>query len=297
MKRFAIIGVGGYVAPRHLRAIKDTGNILVAAMDTHDSVGILDSFFPDANFFTEFERFERFLNKLKNEGRGIDYLVVCTPNYLHDSHVRFGLKLGADVICEKPLALNPHNVKAIRQIEGETQRQVFTILQLRLQPILVQLKERLSHDEEVHQVRLNYITPRGKWYQYSWKGDKSKSGGLATNIGIHLFDILIWLFGNVRKIALTQNEFNKMSGQFELDHAHVSWYLSIDVADMPKGLRQRSYRALEIDGERISLDHGFEDLHTQSYQQILAGKGFTSAETLQSIDVVSKLREMSGKEE
>lgn len=289
MKRFAIIGVAGYVAPRHLKAIKETGNILVAAMDKSDSVGILDQYFPEAAFFTEFERFERYLAKLKNEDQGIDYLVVCTPNYLHDSHVRFGLRLGADVICEKPLVLNPHNIQALEEEEKSTGKKVFTILQLRLQPVLQELKQRLSSSGQKHQVQLKYITPRGKWYQYSWKGDVSKSGGLATNIGIHLFDLLIWLFGNVTNSSLSNKSDTKMSGHLSLEKAEVDWMLSIDKKDLIDDTLS-SYRLLEIDGEKIEFDNGFSDLHTKSYEEILSGNGFDIDTIKKSIDIVSRWR-------
>lgn len=289
MKRFAIIGVAGYVAPRHLKAIKETGNILVAAMDKSDSVGILDQYFPEAAFFTEFERFERYLAKLKNEGQGIDYFVVCTPNYLHDSHVRFGLRLGADVICEKPLVLNPHNIQALEEEEKNTGKKVFTILQLRLQPVLQELKQRLSSSGQKHQVQLKYITPRGKWYQYSWKGDVSKSGGLTTNIGIHLFDLLIWLFGNVTNSSLSNKSDTKMSGHLSLEKAEVDWMLSIDKKDLIDDTLS-SYRLLEIDGEKIEFDNGFSDLHTKSYEEILSGNGFDIDTIKKSIDIVSRWR-------
>lgn len=289
MKRFAIIGVAGYVAPRHLKAIKETGNILVAAMDKSDSVGILDQYFPEAAFFTEFERFERYLAKLKNESQGIDYFVVCTPNYLHDSHVRFGLRLGADVICEKPLVLNPHNIQALEEEEKNTGKKVFTILQLRLQPVLQELKQRLSSSGQKHQVQLKYITPRGKWYQYSWKGDVSKSGGLTTNIGIHLFDLLIWLFGNVTNSSLSNKSDTKMSGHLSLEKAEVDWMLSIDKKDLIDDTLS-SYRLLEIDGEKIEFDNGFSDLHTKSYEEILSGNGFGIDTIKKSIDIVSRWR-------
>lgn len=290
MKRFAIIGVAGYVAPRHLKAIQETGNVLVAAMDKSDSVGILDQYFPETAFFTEFERFERYLAKLKNEGQGIDYLVVCTPNYLHDSHVRFGLRLGADVICEKPLVLNPHNVHAIEEEEKATGKKVFTILQLRLQPVLIQLKEQLQSQKSHHQVNLKYITPRGKWYQYSWKGDVEKSGGLATNIGIHFFDLLIWLFGEMKNLKVNHSETERILGVLELENATVNWSLSIQAEDLPEK-SMKSYRSLEIDGKKIEFDNGFQDLHTKSYREILAGRGFEVKEVKSSITIVSKLRE------
>ncbi|MCO5229808.1 MAG: Gfo/Idh/MocA family oxidoreductase [Chitinophagales bacterium] len=289
MKRFAIIGVAGYVAPRHLKAIQETGNVLVAAMDKSDSVGILDQYFPEAAFFTEFERFERYLVKLKNEGQGIDYFVVCTPNYLHDSHIRLGLSLGADVICEKPLVLNPHNVEAIREAEIQSGKKVFTILQLRLQPILQSLKKELENTQKFHKVKLEYITPRGNWYHYSWKGDVSKSGGLATNIGIHLFDLLIWLFGEVLSNKIIVNEKNKISGILKFQRAEVNWFLSIDRDDL-NDMNVNSYRLLEIDERKIEFDNGFHNLHTQSYLEILCGRGFRIDQVRKSIEIVSKMR-------
>jgi UDP-N-acetyl-2-amino-2-deoxyglucuronate dehydrogenase len=290
MKRFAIIGVAGYVAPRHLKAIRDVGGDLVAAMDKSDSVGVLDQYFPDAAFFTEFERFERYLAKLKQEGKGIDYFVVCTPNYLHDSHCRFGMRMGADVICEKPLVLNPHNLEGLKMVEEETGRKVFTILQLRLHPELIQLKARIdAAPETFHEVKLKYITPRGKWYQYSWKGDVSKSGGLATNIGIHLFDLLTWLFGDVIDLRKDIDLPQKMSGELQLAKAKVEWLLSTDKADLPEG-SSISYRSLLIDGEQISLDYNFNDLHKETYQSILSGNGFILKENRPAIELIAKLR-------
>jgi UDP-N-acetyl-2-amino-2-deoxyglucuronate dehydrogenase len=290
MKRFAIIGVAGYVAPRHLKSIRDVGGELVAAMDKSDSVGVLDQYFPDAAFFTEFERFERYLAKLKQEGKGIDYFVVCTPNYLHDSHCRFGMRMGADVICEKPLVLNPHNLEGLKTVEEETGRKVFTILQLRLHPELIQLKARIDAAPEVfHEVNLKYITPRGKWYQYSWKGDVSKSGGLATNIGIHLFDLLTWLFGDVIDLRKDIDQPQKMSGELQLAKAKVNWHLSTDKADLPEG-SSISYRSLLIDGEQISLDYNFNDLHKETYQSILSGNGFLLNENRPAIELIAHLR-------
>ncbi|MCO5249200.1 MAG: Gfo/Idh/MocA family oxidoreductase, partial [Chitinophagales bacterium] len=281
--------VAGYVAPRHLKAIKDTGNELVAAMDKSDSVGILDQYFPETAFFTEFERLERYLAKLKNEGQGIDYFVVCTPNYLHDTHVRFGLRLGADVICEKPLVLNPHNIKAIENEEKATGKKVFTILQLRLQPVLQKLKNELIGSNDFHHVKLEYITPRGNWYHYSWKGDISKSGGLATNIGIHLFDLVLWLFGDAKSSQILNREAKKMSGILQFQQAEVRWTLSIDKNDlMDKTLK--SYRLLEIDNKKIEFDNGFHNLHTQSYQEILSGRGFEIEDVKRSIEIVSGMR-------
>jgi UDP-N-acetyl-2-amino-2-deoxyglucuronate dehydrogenase len=289
-KRFAIIGVAGYIAPRHLEAIKACGGELVAAMDKNDSVGILDKYFPEAAFFTEFERFERHLEKLKQNGKGIDYLVVCTPNYLHDSHCRFGLKLGADVICEKPLVLNPHNLEGLKILEKETGKQIFCILQLRLHPDLIQLKHQIENTpEEQYQVELNYITPRGRWYDYSWKGDESKSGGIVTNIGIHLFDILCWLFGEPLDLKVIHNNERKISGELTFRNSNVQWFLSIDKNDLPKN-QEQSYRSFIINEKSIPLDNRFNDMHINSYKEIMNGKGFGTDSAAAAIRLTSEIR-------
>jgi UDP-N-acetyl-2-amino-2-deoxyglucuronate dehydrogenase len=289
-KRFAIIGVAGYIAPRHLEAIKACGGELVAAMDKNDSVGILDKYFPEAAFFTEFERFERHLEKLKQNGKGIDYLVVCTPNYLHDSHCRFGLKLGADVICEKPLVLNPHNLEGLKILEKETGKQIFCILQLRLHPDLIQLKHQIENTpEEQYQVELNYITPRGRWYDYSWKGDESKSGGIVTNIGIHLFDILCWLFGEPLDLKVIHNNERKISGKLTFRNSNVQWFLSIDKNDLPKN-QEQSYRSFIINEKNIPLDNRFNDMHINSYKEIMNGKGFGTDSAAAAIRLTSEIR-------
>jgi UDP-N-acetyl-2-amino-2-deoxyglucuronate dehydrogenase len=289
-KRFAIIGVAGYIAPRHLEAIKTCGGELVAAMDKNDSVGILDKYFPEAAFFTEFERFERHLEKLKQNGKGIDYLVVCTPNYLHDSHCRFGLKLGADVICEKPLVLNPHNLEGLKILEKETGKQIFCILQLRLHPDLIQLKHQIENTpEEQYQVELNYITPRGRWYDYSWKGDESKSGGIVTNIGIHLFDILCWLFGEPLDLKVIHNNERKISGELTFRNSNVQWFLSIDKNDLPKN-QEQSYRSFIINEKSIPLDNRFNDMHINSYKEIMNGKGFGTDSAAAAIRLTSEIR-------
>lgn len=289
-KRFAIIGVAGYIAPRHLEAIKACGGELVAAMDKNDSVGILDKYFPEAAFFTEFERFERHLEKLKQNGKGIDYLVVCTPNYLHDSHCRFGLKLGADVICEKPLVLNPHNLEGLKILEKETGKQIFCILQLRLHPDLIQLKHQIENTpEEQYQVELNYITPRGRWYDYSWKGDESKSGGIVTNIGIHLFDILCWLFGEPLDLKVIHNNERKISGKLTFRNSNVQWFLSIDKNDLPKN-QEQSFRSFIINEKNIPLDNRFNDMHINSYKEIMNGKGFGTDSAAAAILLTSEIR-------
>src|SRR5687768_9305938 len=278
MKNFVMIGAGGYIAPRHMRAIRDTGNNLLAALDKHDSVGILDSYFPDADFFTEFERFDRHIEKMKRQGQQIDYVVVCSPNYLHDAHIRFGLRIGADVICEKPVVLNPWNVEALMEIEAETKGKVSIIHQLRLHPAILELEKKIqSSSGKRHDVQLNYITPRGKWYHTSWKGDIQKSGGVVTNIGLHFFDVLLSLFGPVKKNVVFKNDASTVSGKLELENADVSWLLSIDINQLPPGSNAR--RSMKINGEEINLDTGFTELHTESYKQILTGEGVGLKET------------------
>lgn len=295
MKNFALIGAGGYIAPRHMRAIKETGNNLIAALDKNDSVGILDSYFPEADFFTEFERFDRHLEKLKRKGIKIDYLSVCSPNYLHDSHIRFGLRIGATVICEKPVVLNPWNIDALAEIEKETGNKIYTILQLRLHPAIMALKEKIVHEPKnvKHRITLNYITSRGHWYFASWKGDIQKSGGIATNIGVHFFDMLMWIFGDVKEIDVTQHSRDTASGTLELENASVKWNLSINPNALPEAVKaagKRTYRVLNIDGEPIEFSDGFTELHTKSYDQILSGNGFPLMETRRSIELVHRIR-------
>ncbi len=295
MKNFALIGAAGYIAPRHMQAIKATGNNLIAALDKHDSVGILDSYFPDCDFFTEFERFDRHLDKLKRRGIAIHYVSICSPNYLHDSHIRFALRHGADAICEKPLVLNSWNISALSEIEKETNKKIYTILQLRLHPSIISLKNKIAHGpkDKVFDVDLTYITSRGNWYNHSWKGDVSKSGGIATNIGIHFFDMLIWIFGDVTGFKSIEISAKKASGQITLQRARVSWQLSIDQSDIPKALKddgKRTYRSLKIEGEEVEFSEGFGDLHTQSYARILAGSGYGLEEAQRSIDLASKFR-------
>lgn len=279
-KNFAITGVAGYIAPRHLKAIKETGNNLLAALDPHDAVGILDSYFPEARFFTEFERFDRYAEKLRHLGeeKKIQYLSICTPNYLHDAHIRFALRIGAHAICEKPLVLNPWNIDALKELEKEYGKKVYTILQLRVHPALVALKKEIENEpNKIHNVSLTYITSRGEWYLSSWKNQLEKSGGLATNIGIHFFDLLIWLFGDVKSFELYSNTMKQVSGFLELKHAKVKWFLSIDQKDLPEKIKKslkRTYRSLNIDNKEIEFSDGFTDLHTEIYRRILNGEGF-----------------------
>lgn len=298
MKNFALIGAGGYIAPRHMKAIKDTGNNLLAALDKHDSVGILDSYFPQADFFVEFERFDRHLEKLKRQGIHTDYVTVCSPNYLHDSHIRFGLRIGADVICEKPLVLNPWNVDALMEMEGETGHRVNTILQLRLHPAIIALKQKVESGpaSKRFDVDLRYITSRGHWYHISWKGDIQKSGGIATNIGIHFFDMLLWIFGEVRENIVEQHTDETASGTLVLEKANIKWFLSIDAKTLPGEVSEagkRTFRSLTIDGEQFEFSEGFTELHTRSYEEILMGRGFPLTEAKKSIDLVHDIRRKS----
>ena len=295
MKNFALIGVAGYIAPRHLQAIRDTKNNLVAALDKFDTVGILDSYFPAADFFTEFERFDRHLDKQRRQGNKIDYVTICTPNYLHDSHIRFAMRHQADAICEKPLVLNPWNVDALEEIEKETGKKVFTILQLRLHPSIIALKKEIeeSPKDKTFDVDLTYITSRGHWYQTSWKGDTSKSGGVATNIGIHFFDMLAWVFGGVKKSTVHLLTADSAAGVLELGKARVRWFLSIDFNNVPEDLKakgKRTYRSLTMEGREIEFSDGFTDLHTKSYQHMLDGNGFGLKEARPSIQTVYEIR-------
>ena len=295
MKNFALIGAAGYIAPRHLQAIKDTGNNLVAALDRFDSVGIMDSYFPKADFFTEFERFDRHIDKLKRLGQKIDYVSICSPNYLHDSHIRFALRHQADAICEKPLVLNPWNVEALEEIERETGKRVYTILQLRLHPNIKKLKEEIDAAPagKIFDVDLNYITSRGKWYFHSWKGEEIKSGGIATNIGIHFFDMLLWVFGGLKSSSVEKNEADHAKGYLELQKARIKWSLSINEEHLPAEVRKagkRTYRSLTMNGNEIEFSDGFTELHTTSYKEILAGRGFGLADAKPSIELAYQLR-------
>lgn len=292
---FALIGAAGFVAPRHLRAIRDTGHELLAAYDPNDSVGVIDSYFPQADFFTEFERFDRHLEKVKRSGQHIDYVAVCSPNYLHDAHIRFGLRLGADVICEKPLVLNPWNVEALREMEQETGRKIYTILQLRLHPAIIALREavRAAAANGKHEVNLTYITSRGKWYYTSWKGDLSKSGGIATNIGIHFFDMLQWVFGPVQENTVHLHTHDRACGFLELERARVRWFLSINADTLPEEVQAkggRTFRSITVDEKELEFSEGFTDLHTLSYQDMLEGKGFGLEEAGIAIQTVHEIR-------
>ena len=295
MKRFALIGAAGYIAPRHMKAIKDTGNVLVAAFDPYDGVGIMDSHFPDADFFTEFERFDRHIDKLRREGNPIDVISICSPNYLHDAHIRFGLKSGCDVICEKPLVLNPWNVDALMDIEKETGKKAYTILQLRLHPSIIALREKVlnSPKDKRFKVALKYMTSRGKWYHHSWKGDMSKSGGIATNIGVHFFDMLTWIFGDIVENKVDIHNEDTASGFLKLEKADVDWFLSIDYDQIPENVKlqgKRTFRTLQMEGEEIEFSDGFTELHTDSYKAILEGNGFPISVSKKAIEIVEGIR-------
>ena len=305
MKNYALIGAAGYIAPRHLKAIKDTEGNLLAALDKFDSVGIMDSYFPNADFFVEFERFDRHVEKLKSEkGVKLDYVSICTPNYLHDAHIRMALRSGADAICEKPLVLNPWNLDALIRIEKETGNKVFTILQLRLHESIIELRNKIKNGpkEKIYDVDLTYLTSRGHWYFTSWKGDVSKSGGIASNIGVHFYDMLSWVFGAVKENIVHLHTHDRASGYLEFEQARVKWFLSIDYEALPHEIKekgQRTYRSITVDGEEIEFSGGFTELHTKSYQEILNGNGFGLEDARQSIDIVHQIRnaEMSEKEE
>lgn len=294
MKNFALIGAAGYIAPRHMKAIHETGNHLVAAMDVNDSVGILDSHFPDARFFTEFEQFDSHVDGERRAGRPIDYVSIASPNYLHDAHMRFALRAGTDVICEKPLVLYPEDIDGLLDLEAETGRKVNSILQLRLHPSIIALRERVSKSAAKHDVDLTYITSRGNWYLRSWKAQREKSGGIATNIGVHFFDMLHFLFGDLQENVVHLNAPTKAAGYLEYARARVRWFLSIDVEDVPSEARasgQRTYRSITCDNEEIEFSGGFTDLHTVSYQEILVGRGFGLEENRIAVEAVSQIRD------
>lgn len=295
MKNFALIGVGGYIAPRHLKAIKDTGNNLLSAYDKNDSVGVIDSYFPQSAFFIEQELFDRHNCKLKERGKSIDYVSICTPNYLHDAHIRYGLRIGADVICEKPVTLNPWNIDALECIEKETGHKAFNILQLRLHPAIVSLKEKIEAmpKDKVYDIDLTYITSRGSWYYASWKGDERKSGGIATNIGVHFYDMLSWIFGDVEENIVHVATHDRVAGFLRLKNARVRYFLSINPETLPQSIQEagkRTYRALEIDGVEFEFSDGFTELHTKSYEEILAGRGFRISEAKNCIEIVHAIR-------
>jgi len=300
-KNFALMGASGYIAPRHMQAIKETGNTLVAALDPYDGIGIMDSNFPQADFFTEFERFDRFVDKWhRDTGKKIDYMSICSPNYLHDAHIRFALKSGADAICEKPLVLNPHNIDQLKIIEEETGQKVYNILQLRLHPSIIALKEKVAKElvENPHKkydIDLTYLTSRGKWYFVSWKGDEDKSGGIASNIGVHFYDMLTWIFGEVEENVVHVKTADCNAGSFKLKNANVRWFLSVNYDYIPKEIRdegQRTYRSITVDGDEIEFSGGFTDLHTRSYEEILKGNGFGLDEAYGSISIVSTIRNL-----
>jgi len=300
-KNFALIGAAGYIAPRHMKAIKDTGNNLVAALDPYDGIGIMDSNFPEADFFTEFERFDRFVDKWhRDNGKKIDYISICSPNYLHDSHIRFALKSGADAICEKPLVLNPHNIDQLKVIEQETGKKVYNILQLRLHDSIIALKEKVTKElkenpDKVYDIDLTYLTSRGKWYFTSWKGAQEKSGGIASNIGVHFYDMLCWIFGDVEENIVHVKTPDTNAGYFKLKNATVRWFLSVNYDYIPEDVKEkgiRTYRSISVDGEEIEFSGGFTDLHTKSYEHILNGGGFGLDEAYGSIRTVATIRNL-----
>lgn len=295
MKNFALIGAAGYIAVRHMQAIKDTGNNLIAALDRFDSVGVIDSFFPNAEFFTEPERFDRHLDKIKRKNTSLDYVSICSPNYLHDAHIRLALRNGADAICEKPLVLNPWNIDALLEVEKDNGRKINNILQLRLHPSIIALKEKIDNGpkDKIYDVDLSYLTSRGNWYFTSWKGDMSKSGGIASNIGIHFFDMLTWIFGPVQKSISHLNQEDRAAGFLQLKNARVRWFLSVNYDLIPEHIKasgQRTFRSITVDGDELEFSGGFTDLHTTSYQKILEGNGFGLLEAKPSIDIVHNLR-------
>ena len=298
MKNFALIGAAGFIAPRHMQAIKATANRIVAAMDPSDSVGIIDSYFPDSSFFTEFERFDRHIDKLRRSGddERVDYISICSPNYLHDAHIRFALRSEADAICEKPLVVNPWNVDGLVDAETSSGHKVNTILQLRVHPEIIRLREQIQSepaDAPKHEVDLTYITGRGRWYLYSWKGEEAKSGGIVANIGVHFFDMLHFIFGELQESRVHLSQPTRASGYLEYERARVRWFLSLEVDDLPADVRekgQRTYRSITVDGNEIEFSGGFTDLHTRSYELILEGRGFGLADARAAIDTVAAIR-------
>lgn len=301
-ENFALIGASGYIAPRHMRAIKETGNNLVAALDPYDGIGIMDSNFPHASFFTEFERFDRFVDKWHREkNKKIEYISIATPNYLHDSHIRFALKSGAHAICEKPLVLNPHNIDQLKVVEQETGKKVYNILQLRLHDSIMALKEKIAKELEqnpnkIYNIDLTYLTSRGKWYFVSWKGNESKSGGIASNIGVHFFDMLCWIFGPIEENIVHLKQADTNAGFMKLKNANVRWFLSVNYDYIPEDIKatgKTTYRSIKVDGEEFEFSEGFTDLHTKSYEHILSGGGFGLEEARNSINIVSTIRKLT----
>lgn len=295
MKQFAIIGLSGYIAPRHVQAIEATGNKLVASVDPHDNVGFIDSYYPETAFFTEFERFDRYMDKLRNTNQAIDYVSVCSPNYLHDSHIKSALRWGADAICEKPLVLNPWNLDTLERLEKETGRRVWNVLQLRLHPSIIALKKKIEQGpaDAVYDVDLTYITSRGLWYYTSWKGEESKSGGIATNIGVHFFDMLSWIFGAVKNNTVQIHTHDRATGVLELEKANVRWFLSINSDTLAQEVQekgQRTFRSIKVNGEELEFSTGFTNLHTESYKQIIEGKGFGIEDSRTAIEIVHDIR-------
>jgi UDP-N-acetyl-2-amino-2-deoxyglucuronate dehydrogenase len=295
MKNFALIGAAGYIAVRHLKAIKDTENKLVAALDKNDSVGILDSYFPQADFFTEYERFDRHIDKISRTEKKLDYISICTPNYLHDSHIRTALKHDAHAICEKPLTINPWNLEGLIDLEKQTGRKVYTVLQLRLHETIKELKRQIdaAPKDKIFDIDLTYITSRGHWYFASWKGEEQKSGGLTANIGVHFFDMLAWIFGKMVKSTVHVYEPKRASGFLELERARVRWFLSVDAETLPTEIRKKSqttYRSILLNGKEIEFSEGFTNLHTELYKNILAGNGQGIKEAQQSLEIVHAIR-------
>ena len=295
MKNIILIGAAGYIAPRHMKAIKESGNQIIAAYDPYDGVGIIDTYFPKAHFFTEFERFDRHIEKIKRLGTNIDYVSICSPNYLHDAHIRYGLRIGADVICEKPLVLNPWNVDRLIELENEYANKVYTILQLRHHKSILELRNKISmaSSQKIFDIELNYITSRGNWYFNSWKGNEAKSGGIATNIGVHFFDMLQWIFGSMTDYSVSIKSDHTNAGTLTFERARVKWYLSINSDNLPNEIKKQgltTYRTLVIEGDKIEFSKGFTDLHTISYETILKGKGYGLSDAKNAIDIVSKIR-------
>ena len=288
MVRFGLIGASGYIAPRHMEAIKSIGGDLVTILDPNDSVGVIDRYHPKATYFSEYERFDREVDRLKRMGKGLDYISIASPNYLHDAHMRFSLKNGSHAICEKPLVLNPYSISSLEDLQVETGKKIYPILQLRLHQSIIDLKEKVGNKKN-NKVELKYVTPRGKWYHYSWKGDEVKSGGIATNIGIHFFDMLLWIFGDVKNNYVEYHTKQNTSGYLELDRANVEWSLSVDKRDLPHS-NWKAFRTIKVNGKEVNFSDGFTDLHTKSYQEILNGNGFTLEDSKPALDLVHKIR-------